>query len=188
MSESFDKKKTVVAITGLVVLFWAGIMSAILLQLVPVNPITMKVQKPILAQMILPQGWSFFTRNPREARLHVYLYDDGKWVNGSLGANAEPRNGMGASRIARSQGVELGLLMSLTDISDWEDCDLDIQSCLNKISIADTVVSADPHPTLCNQVAMFKQELVPWSWRESKERISMPINAVKLFVSCENDG
>src|SRR5438128_10089648 len=68
--------------------------------------------KPPL-QAVVPEGWGFFTRDPREARLLPYVReaDGGRAAPG--GRYGGPRNARGSCAADSAQGAALGL------IDDW---------------------------------------------------------------------
>src|SRR5438094_1471433 len=75
--------------------------------------------KPPL-QAVVPEGWGFFTRDPREARLLPYVREAGAWRAAREGPHGEPREGFGFNRPARAPGVWLGLLGTSIPAQAWE--------------------------------------------------------------------
>ena len=69
--------------------------------------------------MIYPQSWGFFSKDPREDSLNIYLLDadeELRWPNNSL------KNVIGLNRYGRTQGIELGLMLEkLPSKEKWND-------------------------------------------------------------------
>jgi hypothetical protein len=73
----------------------------------PPDPLSLPLEPQVrdIVQSVLPEGWNFFTRNPRESRLYALAPDrNGQWSSAMKGPNAEPANMFGGNRMARAQG------------------------------------------------------------------------------------
>jgi antimicrobial peptide system SdpA family protein len=134
----------------------------------------------------LPQGWSFFTRDPREPWPRAFSrHPDGSWSNASLGTLSTARNAFGLNRRPRAQGVEISLLLQQVPGKEWSSCSVAPITCLETISNASYVVNLSPQPSLCGVIGIALQEPVPWAWSHHTDRtILMPSKVVRLFVSC----
>src|SRR3984893_11911222 len=84
--------------------------------------------KPNL-QALIPEGWGFFTRDPREARLLPFIQQAGAWRSASEGPNGEAWNAFGFNRAARAQGGEMGLLEFTIPADAWKGCNEDVAGC-----------------------------------------------------------
>src|SRR2546430_6748153 len=65
--------------------------------------------KPPL-QAVVPEGWGFFTRDPREARLLPYVREAGAWRAATEGPHGEPRDPFGIDPAAPAHSAEMALL------------------------------------------------------------------------------
>lgn len=153
----------------------------------PVNALDLPFEssiKPNL-QAVIPEGWGFFTRDPREARLLPYVRPAGAWQAASEGPNGEAWNEFGFNRAARAQGVEMGLLEFAIPTDAWKDCTEAIPSCLDKSPASMQVSNPTPHPTLCGDVGLAHRDTLPWAWAASVlDETSMPSKVVRLTVKC----
>ena len=153
----------------------------------PVNALDLPLEssiKPNL-QALIPEGWGFFTRDPREARLLPFIRQAGAWRTASEGPNGEAWNAFGFNRAARAQGVEMGLLEFTIPADAWKDCNEEIGSCLDKLPTATPVSNPIPHPTLCGEVGFAQRDTVPWAWAASTpDESAMPSKVVRLNVTC----
>jgi len=153
----------------------------------PVNALDLPLEsniKPTL-QAIVPQGWGFFTRDPREPRLIPLVRAAGSWQVASEGPNGEPWNAFGLNRAARAQGVEVGLLETAIPAEAWKDCETEVAACLERMPATLQLSNPTPRPTLCGEVGFARRESVPWAWAASTpDETSMPSKVVRVRVTC----
>lgn len=135
-------------------------------------------------QMLLPEGFAFFTRNPRERDLYVYQRTDSTWTSAMLGPKSKPSNLFGFSRKSRMQSVETALLLSETTQEDWTDCETREEACFSELPVQDTVTNVQPAPTACGVVGFARREPVPWAWSNRADSLTMPSTITKLKISC----
>ncbi|WP_103020449.1 SdpA family antimicrobial peptide system protein [Salinibacter altiplanensis] len=170
---------------GLVILFLWGTFGAYILQAsMPYNPIDLPYSDVVDMRTVIPEGWAFFTRNPREPSSRFYEKRDGTWQSARLGANASPENLFGLSRRGRGQGIEAARLIEQAPDSAWTKCKASARSCLKSISHVPTVENPSPLPTFCGTVGFVRRPPVPWAWNESRLDIHMPGQALKLDIQC----
>ena len=154
---------------------------------VPPNPVRLPYEQDVHARQWAPQGWAFFTRDPREpVVLSFRRTGDGVWRSASLGEHTQPRFAFGLNRRWRVQGVEMGLLLAaLRQRSNvWSECGDELARCLEAALPAATIVNVSPEPTLCGAVGLARREIVPWAWSHAQDALTMPSQVVRLVVSC----
>lgn len=66
-----------------------------------------------------PQGWGFFTKNPRDMVLRIYKVKNEKLVEIDI-ANQSLENRLGCSRSSRMVGYEISKVAENIKISDWK--------------------------------------------------------------------
>lgn len=151
----------------------------------PNNPVTLPFEDRVDSLKVAPQGWAFFTRSPREPYLLPYVRaSSGQWESAHVGQHAHPKHAFGLNRASRAQGVEMGLLQSEIDEDDWRDCDGAPEDCLPALPVTVTAENESPRPTLCGDVALLRQEPVPWAWSRGSDPPEMPGEAVRMEVAC----
>jgi len=152
---------------------------------IPTNAVQLPYEQSLSTsfRLVLPQGWAFFTRSPREPDVVPYRHADGRWQPALRTPNAEPRNLFGLSRRARSQGVEIGLLAGELRGADWRPCADAPTDCLD---LAPSVIvhNASLLPTLCGEVGLVSQQPLPWAWSGAREQTIMPSTVARLEISC----
>lgn len=173
----------VLAVAGL--LGAASVYSA-LVHLLPHNPLT-PVRRSVLS-LVIPEGWGFFTRDPRESDLFVYVpgNEPGQWLFASNVPNANWRNLFGLNRASRGQGMEMALLVNAVGRDDWRHdhaCGSEHSRCLDSVDSSLPITNDTPNASLCGVVGIVVQEPVPWAW--SGIDVAMPARVARLNVECE---
>lgn len=152
--------------------------------MLPDNPVRLPGDARGVARAILPEGWAFFTRDPREARMSAWGRGSDGWTRNTSWPHSSPGNLLGLRRASRTQGVELGLLQGEVSEGDWVACSGELQDCLGTAPVARRVHTAALRPTLCGDVAIVSQPPVPWAWARSARPARMPARVVRLEVTC----
>ena len=114
----------------------------------------------------LPEGWAFFTRDPREEGVRVYSRGtDGEWTNVIEAPLGAWNNAFGLNRAPRRQGIEQGLLLTGLPQDGWTPCvSSALATCLNAAEHTVTFANPSPVATLCGELAVVKQKPVPFAW------------------------
>lgn len=152
----------------------------------PTSSVTLPAQAALKPSIIrlLPEGWAFFTRSPREADLLPFTQAaDGGWRLALRSPHAEPRNLFGLNRASRAQGVELGLVEGAIAQDAWKDCTQPVTACLAGLTPV-AVENRSPSPTLCGPVGLAQQPPVPWAWSRDGSTTTMPSKVVRLEMRC----
>jgi antimicrobial peptide system SdpA family protein len=148
----------------------------------PANPITLPFERLVRADRFLPQGWSFFTRDPREADHTPYVRVGGRWA--SAAPKPQREHAFGLSRRSRAQGAELGLLVNGLAERDWVQCPGRVAACFDRLGAARRIHNPAPAPTLCGDVAFVRRPPLAWAWRDWAGSTEMPAEVVRLVARC----
>lgn len=125
------------------------------------NPLThLPYAAHIKIEQWFPQGWGFYSKDPRDVTFQVVAIDTGKqvvdWPNNRL------VNWFGLKRSGRSQGVEAGLLQETIRASDWQETEVNPLTKLKQMSPI-KLTNKTPFPTISGDIGFIKQEALPWS-------------------------
>jgi antimicrobial peptide system SdpA family protein len=147
----------------------------------PVN--TLKINNDVkgLISEIIPQGWGFFSKSPREPDLNAIPLegqDALQWPNSSLS------NYLGISREGRAQGIELGSIIGAIDKDSYQECKEDTYQCFKSSKTTIKIDNINRNPTICGKWGVINQEPVPWAWGNKLKSIIMPSKIVKVDVGC----
>lgn len=175
------------ALTGAMVSAVSGVAAAyVIYNALPYNPLRLPYARELsdILTTAAPQGWRFFTRDPREPRTRLLTKAGGRWESASLGPTSRPVLAFGLNRRARAQGMEHAWIVSRARAVDWADCDEEVVRCLDDRDVAARIENRVPRPTLCGRVGVVRQSVLPWAWRASRGSLRMPSQVVVFEVDC----
>lgn len=150
----------------------------------PYSPVRLPYAKQLHTFLWAPQGWSFFTRNPREEKRTAYVLRGSTWESVLLAPHGRLSNLGGLRRKSRAQLLEIGRLVNGLPEDAWLPCEESVEECLAKLPPGRAVKNTFPEPTMCGTTAIVLQRLVPWAWAQSPTPVTMPLRVVPLEVSC----
>lgn len=165
---------------------WLGVLIYLIykiaLSALPYNPLSPGMKEKQGVMSVVPEGWGFFTRNPREVDQHLYFYKNNKWVRNPNSPISSWRNTFGLNRFPRAQSVELGMILSNINDTCWKTASINLEH--NNISdIASIEVFNDsPYPTITGRICILQQEPIPWAWSWNKDELAMPSKYVIVDV------
>lgn len=129
----------------------------------------------------VPEGWAFFTKNPRDPFPRVYrLESQNRWRDATKESFARPSYFMGLDRSGRGQGPELAILMAGIPKDSWRSCERDPSVCLAGES--ETTLANTSHRTICGEIGFVIQNVLPWAWRNLPT--VMPSKVARARVTC----
>lgn len=131
----------------------------------------------------MPQGWAFFTKSPRSVSFLAYQYQPaGTWRDITAGPLARPEDVMGLDRMSRSQGTEMAMLGALVPTEAWLECEEEPTACLSRASTDLTLPNGSNHHSICGDVGLVLQDVLPWAWRGATT--TMPSKVARVRVTC----
>ncbi len=154
----------------------------------PHNPVHLPLENPVSISTVMPEGWAFFTRSPREEYAVALTRIGDRWAPASFGTHNSATNLFGIVRKSRAQAVEVGALVAKVPSAKWVECQPDEsdEDCLGHTPINAATVNAAAVPSLCGSVGVVKRLPVPWAWARANARraILMPAKALRVEVQC----
>jgi antimicrobial peptide system SdpA family protein len=164
---------------------WLLVLSYSVHEGMPFNPVKLPLAQTLRVNLLIPQGWRFFTRNPREEFISVFVKDsDGKWQSALAEVNASPVNFFGLNRQSRAQGIEIGMLTASIKRDQWSECRERQDVCIERVPTAASIPNDSPHPTLCGDVILIRQSPTPWAWSKARRHVIMPSKYAKVNLVC----
>ncbi|WP_078866509.1 SdpA family antimicrobial peptide system protein [Streptomyces sp. NRRL S-1448] len=166
--------------------FWALVVLYVAQTHLPKNVLELPGQEEATPAIrsIAAQGWSFFTKSPRDVELFPYVLHNGEWKSASLAPHSEPRNAFGLNRRSRSQGIEMALLMTKASKTSSRKCESSLGDCLHSALPKVKISNPSPDPTLCGTIAIVQQKPVPWAWRDLMTERHFPTQVTSWEVVC----
>lgn len=149
------------------------------------NALRLPFENRVDTVVFAPEGWGFFTRDPREPLFLVFgQRDDGTWSQ-LFGEKTELRTTFAFSRYVRSLYVEAGMISTHVRPTDWQQCSTEPSLCLGGLTgDVKSISSETPSPVICGNVALVQQERLPWAWAKSVSQRTMPSKTVRFNVKC----
>lgn len=152
----------------------------------PDNPIMQHSTFKSTVSTLIPQGWDFFSKDPREQYFDLIPAENNqnilKWPNSSLD------NHLGFDRSARAQGTETGMLYEQLDTKNMTTCKEDLEQCIELIEKeqeeAIKIENRDIKQTICGDYYFVLIEPLPWAWSQSTDRKHKELKIQKIEVSC----
>lgn len=137
-----------------------------------------------IVQLLVPQGWAFFTRDPEGANVVPFRPDaQGRWVRADTLPQASLVNLYGLSRNQRAEGTELGIIAA--SIPRFTPCDDYLSACLElpaKTRI-DVRNETSTH-FFCGRIRLVNQEPVKFEYRDEVPEMIRVVSFADLLISC----
>lgn len=141
--------------------------------------------------MVIPQGWGFFTRDPREDSFKLYRADRAPLVDFRPQTNSSSENLWGLRRNARALGILCGSIYKQIEEKDWvEVTDFDPQRFKSQEIKSLQITTASENHTLCGQTfILVRYKPIPWAWAASvRGTTGMQSYVAKIHVNCSKQG
>ncbi len=148
---------------------------------IPVNPVQLPFENTAVTRILLPEGWAFFTANPRTVYPEAYEYSAGRWARQG-GSLAVPSDLFGLDRSARARSSEIALILQDVPSTQWRPCSIDPVRCLAASPVSVHLVNASALRNLCGDIGFVQQQVLPWAWRDTGT--IMPSLVLRAEVSC----
>lgn len=137
---------------------------------------------------VVPQGWGFFTRDPREPITQAWVQStSGGWQPSTRGPNASLRNAFGLDRSSRLDEYNVSQVLGKKDTDRlWTDCTgSSIRRCAQRAESKHGVQRwrVEGHdPRLCGNVLFLEVDPIPIDF--AGLQYDPPTKAIRAEVSC----
>jgi antimicrobial peptide system SdpA family protein len=172
------------AATGAWFVAWAVVVWWAMVNSLPHNPQSPGLTAERSTRLVLPEGWGFFTRNPREADLILLRRrDGGAWEIEPPHASA--KNWFGLLRESRALPVESMRLLKDAPAA-FASCQGSWRECVDAapaVALQNDVAS----PLLCGDVAFLRRAPAPWAWAPLMDGDQMPTDVLRTRITCAHD-
>jgi antimicrobial peptide system SdpA family protein len=169
---------------GALVLAWGLVLAAVTIASLPYNPLSMSFSVEFGIRSLVPEGWGFFTREPRGLDSYLTERTGNQWKPLVRLPISHPHNLFGIDRRPRAIPVELAVLLDQVDEDDWHESkdDGDLLDAFAAVPVENPM----EHPLLCGPLRVVSREPVPWAWFASGGDVEMPAWVVVLEVRCSH--
>lgn len=122
-----------------------------------------------LVREVLPEGWSFFTRSPRDSFV-IALDPDGHQID--LAPNVQWRWAFGLDRSSRLGGIDVERILRELDPRWWQDCEVGMNTADCSEGLPRYILRMAENPgSLCTDITLSRQQPVPWAFRGADPRV-----------------
>jgi antimicrobial peptide system SdpA family protein len=139
-------------------------------------------------QALTPQGWAFFTRDPREAWEHAFLVEGDQLKPADI-ADHRGLPWRGVRRGIRNRGIVLMSVIQAVPRDGWMECNQPLTACYRSFSAkpGHLQLTANDDTGLCGRVLLQQKKTLPWAWRRSYRRTQLPSRVAIVDVACTKD-
>lgn len=138
--------------------------TSVLIGMAKNNPITtFNKDTQVKIGAIWPQGWGFFSKNPRSTNMKFYSLENSKEVRLP---NMKFENIFGLNRKGRAQAIEAGRINSKIPEEKWNSCKK--TSCnIKNIATSEGIIhlkNDSPKPLLKGEYIFAQEKPIPWNY------------------------
>lgn len=145
------------------------------------NPVRLSYTSVQELYSVFPQGWAFFTRNPKEEVLQLYQLDQGKLLLVNNSTSLSFKDFFGFKRRTRKVSAELAEIIKKVPVKSWKEYrGREVSEVLKSLMLSDTVPNVFEEKLLTGEYIVYRSKRVPWAW--SKSSVKLPYRAVKIYV------
>lgn len=157
---------------------------SVFLNTLEVNPVKLNIDLDNKIFTFVPQGWAFFTRNPREAQIVLYQKNKNNELIEIPQRHSSCNNLFGLNRKASKLMSELQFIKSKVDVNLYYNTRWNYQENIysqipNKMVIIKNQMA---DPILIGEYVVVFQKAVPWAWTKSIHDIKMPAKIIRLKI------
>ena len=172
---------------GVLALVQCGLLAAfavtVAVAAMPFNTLNLSDDLRSTVMSLIPEGWGFFTKNPRDPEIQVAVLHNRRLEKLNIVSSFEAKYAFGFNRLSRAQGLELdALLGELQASSVWRDCQQKTSICAENLLVQKRLVNSAQFPTLCGNLVLFERRPVPWAYRNMNP--NMPSRLTRVEVVC----
>lgn len=140
-----------------------------------------------IVDALTPQGWAFFTRDPREAQVILYKIENNH-IKKIPHLHSSAYNFLGLCRTSSIYMHEIQAIRTKLHNNWFSDTYWNYQSNIygkfptNSYSLYNDTKK----PLLCGEYLLVFQKPVPWAWSSSIENIKMPGKIIRINIKCHD--
>jgi antimicrobial peptide system SdpA family protein len=128
---------------------------------------------------LLPEGWGFFTRNPREPIVELYKIERERIVKITI-QNGSSQNFWGISRKSRKIGMEMSMIAVLIKSESWYGGKGNFRLNIPKSSY----IIKKPKLVyfLSGEYLVVSTDVIPWAWASHSEKIKSNYKIARVNI------
>lgn len=131
--------------------------------------------------IIFPEGWGFFTKNPRSSLLEVYKVEGNTLVSSTI-RNQSIKNRFGFSRKSRVIGYESSMLANEINVKNWSKDRMENLHSLKEDTVYNITNESNKYLNK-GKYLLVSYKMIPFAWSKSKQELNNPISYVYVNVN-----
>jgi len=117
-------------------------------------------------RLISPQGYAFFTRNPREPQLYLFKIDTLNRLDNISPNSSTLKMLFGLSRKNRRSALEMNEI--LQKLTKWKDYSNNL--LIQNVPIIDTFeLKSKENKNISGKYLIIKEKRIPWAWSKNQK-------------------
>jgi len=149
------------------------------------NAVELGFRRRAIVSAFSPQGWAFFTRDPRETWEKVFMVSQGQ-LEPENSADYRGAPWRGVRRSVRTRGMVLARISAAVPKDAWLDCKQSATACWQGFKGEATAVKLKlrDNTGLCGRLVLQQQQTLPWAWRRAYRKTQLPSRIAVINVDC----
>lgn len=145
------------------------------------NPVHLSYNSAQEIYSFVPQGWAFFTRDPKEEVVQLYMQQDDDLILINKSASLSFKDFFGLKRDVRKKSAELAEILKKIPSRKWSiSDDLDKLKNLRSLNTTDTIINVFEEKLLRGNYVIYSSRRKPWAWAKSETKI--PYRYIKIYI------
>lgn len=145
------------------------------------NPVRLSYKSNQEIYSVFPQGWAFFTRDPKEDVMILYDFQNKKEEAVNKTASLSTESLFGINREGRRISIELAAVVNKIPAKSWITNEERVSmEMLKALPLNDTIENVVPDPILKGTYVIYRAGRKPWAWAKSPTQ--MPYKCIKIAI------
>jgi antimicrobial peptide system SdpA family protein len=161
---------------------WCAIGLGVALVHSPHSPLSPGRRAILIAAPVIPEGWGFFTRNPREEQL--FVYQEGVALRSMDPVDAAPNPLLEFARVRRRRSVEIAMIAELVPESAFVPARPLDELIGDESNPHYELRSPVKRPDLCGKLLFERRAPTPWSWANRSSGMKIRGRVARVSVLC----
>ncbi len=137
----------------------------------------------ILLKGFIPEGWAFFTRNPKEEDYIPYVYKNKKLSKIERYPIFSEENSWGFDRGYKAISMEVAATLKKVNQQDWNKKNnynlTEIKDSIYNVKIIKTTFK---YPVLLDTICVIAIEPIPWAWNSISSQQDYPCKYIYIKI------
>ncbi len=145
------------------------------------NPVRLANSNAQEINSLFPQGWAFFTRDPREEIIRLYEQEEKDYIYLNKSSSLLVADIFGIKRHKRRLSSELAEIIKKIPSKSWMSYENEkLFESMSLLKVTDTLKNEFKNNILKGEKIIYRSKRVPWAW--SSSNVKMPYMLAKVYI------